>query len=118
MKNTATIHITGKVNDASVDELNEFEIVREKLLALGFTDVTTAIEQLPTGDEFKNEDAYKQHLALRNKHLAEADVVVYLSNYEDDSKARLDVLARLNQQKNTIMSVTTFLKRYAEGVAA
>lgn len=110
-----TIFITGKVKNSTVSQLDEFELARQQLAELGFATVTTAADDLPMGDELNNPDAENYYMSLRNKRMQEADLVLYLSNYEDDKKSKLEVLTSSYSQRSK--SIAQFIKEQ-KGVEA
>jgi hypothetical protein len=114
MNPSTHIHITGKVAYATSYQLAEFEIAKQKLMDLGFTKVTTAADDLPTGDEMKDPDALSVYLRKRNDNLKNAKAVVHLTNYQDDKSALLDVRLAINDRKLEACSIVRFLEKYGK----
>ncbi|CAN5614097.1 hypothetical protein BH11BAC1_BH11BAC1_21620 [soil metagenome] len=114
---TKSIFITGLVAGADTSQLDEFILVQQKLEQAGFK-VTTAIDDLPMGDQLGNKDAENLYLKKRAENLSEADNVIYLDNYELDERALNDLRVARAAVKEHVMPAKKFIAQYAKEAVA
>jgi len=112
------IYITGPIIGRTVDQLHEFAIARERIEKLGFTDITTAADDIPVGDNFNKLDAQEEWMKRRAKNFEEATVVLHMPQYEYDELSIHEVQKARHTGKEKTESVVDFISKYANAVKA
>lgn len=104
------IYVTGATKYASVAQLHEFALVREKLEKLGFKNIATAADDLPSGDAYAggiDSDDYftavSNHIVNRSTAITDGkyDTVIFLQNTFGESIANNEM--RLAREMNLIV---------------
>jgi hypothetical protein len=113
MSNQKSIYIIGPVSGAGIEMLGEFPLVQQKLEAAGFQ-VTTAADDLPVGEDSKNDMVINEYMRKRNENLTQADIVIYLERYDYDRDAVSELKEARRIGKETIMNAKQFLEQYAQ----
>jgi nucleoside 2-deoxyribosyltransferase len=104
------IYLTGPVAGRSVDQLNEFAIVSEKLEGAGF-EVETPLTAVAGADHGSMER--EELLRERVLKMLDCDQVISLDDYEKDLNSTAEVkIARLMDMK--ITPVNKFLHEYVK----
>ena len=105
------IYLTGPVAERDVQQLEEFQRVKELLEEQGF-DVKTAIDHLPDGDLRGN--PYANQISMHNRFLAlnQSDQVIYLEGYEEDPLSHSEVYQAQHLYALPVHSATNFLMHH------
>lgn len=112
MKNQS-IYIIGQVREAGISQLADFEIGKQKLADLGFSNVTTAIDGLPVGDELDKQSAQMTWLGKRKANRLAADTILVLRNYEYDELAIHEARISRQEDHKIVMNINDFINKYA-----
>jgi hypothetical protein len=105
------VFITGPVSERDIQQLEEFEHVREKILEMGDYDVTTVIDDLINGNHRQDAEFFKRHVMKRAKDLTQSNILVFLEGSVDDPIADAEMWLCKHFYDIPVYSAVEFLKQ-------
>ncbi len=106
------IFITGRINGKSYAQLQEFELAKERLKEIGFTDVTTVFDALPEAEAISVKEKREFYLKERSMIYISADVILYLQGWEEDEVSKNEVeTAKSNHRQ--VYDILNFIQKHS-----